>query len=166
MSAAKKLPKGLPALPPLPDGYGKWEYMGREWRGFGPYQAFHSFDMENAPELRQWRTVQTGMSVGNPLVYYIRAVKRPAKKAAKAKPGKVVTAELLYQAKTSARFAKGAPVFVLPADAESVAAMVTQCRDAAFDLWLRNGKSAKPIDARTTVEAVLASIGISAKGAK
>jgi len=84
------------------------------------------------------------------------AVKRPAKKAAKAKSVKVTAKRRLL--------GNNIPVFVLPADAESVARMVSQAHEAiAADPDYAGIAHHQYLD---LVWTVFGSIGIKAKGAK
>lgn len=113
MSTAKKLPKGLPALPPVPVGWDAWEYMGQGWTGpVSPSQWWAVY------EHGKWTTYwhKDWSPSGFPRIHYIRAIKRPAAKKAKGK--RVV-------AKRGSCIAMG-ECFVLPADAASVERMTEQ----------------------------------------
>jgi hypothetical protein len=35
LPAATAIPEGLPPLPPVPEGYSRWEYRGKGWRSEG-----------------------------------------------------------------------------------------------------------------------------------
>lgn len=88
MSTTKKLPKGLPALPPVPKGYSRWEYMGVGWtdrNNRSPWAFFY------APAYEKWiRRAITRIPSGTRGVHYIVAVRdaKPAKKKAAAKSAK------------------------------------------------------------------------------
>lgn len=218
--SAKKLPKGLPELPPVPRGYSEWEYLGFGVVKVGVFYGA-SFDptIENKWEIGTW-------DGGNPDAHYLRAVKKRASKPAakppyapagkigaphfavvtgtanEAKPAPKIPAHVLRNAAElaamgdeakkaaqkarapvkafvgyvpcptittrrpgvylsgSASASKTVPVFVLPADAESVEAMVRQVYDQIISL----GHNAHVTEA--TAKAVLGALGIKAKGAK
>ncbi len=77
----KKLPKGLPELPPIPAGYDAWEYLGK-----GPIGR--SLINEYADSCDDGDTSWSAYAginqfEGDGCGHYIRAIKHPAPKVAK-----------------------------------------------------------------------------------
>jgi hypothetical protein len=134
MSTPTKLPAGLPALPPVPDGYDRWEYKGLGYKGsrFEPYAHCNLIPDE-------WiMGGSSGGANGVSSLYYIVAVRdaKPAKKATKKKAkrvkvrvGRVIgsrTVGLCSEMSSSSR------VLVIPFDAASREAIVEQMVDVMF----------------------------------
>lgn len=159
MSAAKKLPAGLPKLPPVPEGFDAWEYMGKGWAGECEHSALL---IHEKGEWVHW----SGKCLGTQWAHYIRAIKRPAKlkKPKQAKAVKAVRHCVLGGGRTSRirntkPLPEGSDCFVLPADKASVERMREQAMRAVI-----NDPDATLGD---TITAVFASIGItSTKGRK
>lgn len=178
MSTAKTLPKGLPALPPVPAGFDAWEYHPR-FKSNGPVGAPWGVCDDLAEYLfRNWNSTISGLghpsdsTVGN-CDHYIVAIKRPAKlkqpkqaQAVKAKRvyGIFSEPETIHVTKKGAKYFAGfqAPkvtsLLVLPADAASVGRMREHIA-GALEPYAKFPEVA--------ANAVLASLGItSAKGRK
>lgn len=82
------LPKGLPKLPSVPDGYDAWEYMGiGKKEGIPNLSGFASIAYWPDKPTREWDIDLMGWLEGTLTdAHYCRAIKRPApakKKAAK-----------------------------------------------------------------------------------
>lgn len=66
---AKKLPAGLPPLPPVPEGFDGWEYMGKGWVSAEPV-AYGAFK----PGYTDWVVHKSSQSAGSLIHHYIRAI--------------------------------------------------------------------------------------------
>lgn len=158
-----KLPKGLPKLPPVPDGYDAWKLCG--WGKLNHHQTHGRPWNSCSATSGEWPPTNagSGMPSGFRDRYYILAVKRPAKTPKHARKGRVV-------ARMSKQFAGAinddfsliggaVPVAILPADAESVERMVEQVKTVFF----RNPPISPTFGAGDMARAVLAAIGIASK---
>lgn len=174
----KKLPAGLPPLPAVLEGYAGWEYMGKGYasKDGEPYRFFD-------PTCGHWSALLGhlgGLSTANRSLHYIRAIKRPAAKPSKAKPacnGRVVAKRMWstdypYCSATITEgrvTAASKPVFVLPADAESVERMVEQGAEAISGNpgWAQFDEKLRELY-RATIRTALAAVGLRAakKGAR
>jgi hypothetical protein len=94
MSTPTKLPAGLPKLPPVPDGYSRWEYKGRKWSDVGYHVYAFADERENS-----WCVYDVPMRPAGGDWHYIVAVRdaKPAKKATKKKAKRVkVRTQIAY----------------------------------------------------------------------
>lgn len=182
-----KLPKNLPPLPPVPDGYDRWKLCG--WGGL-------IMDADGTPWGCAWLRAsdwnvenQTKYNaIGSKSLYYIVAVRDPKpaptirkfRKVAAPKPrkGRVVASKLatsdyhlngsglLLLARGNANAAYPIPVFLLSADSASVERMLEQAAEALAN---RDGFTVLDANApgmayRDRARLALAAIGITAKG--
>lgn len=93
---AVKLPAGLPKLPPVPEGFDRWEYMGKGWLGEpdAPWAWAYPKGLHTGITARDhvWFVdLVNRRTGGDRLVHYIVAVRdpKPIKRPA-AKPSKAV----------------------------------------------------------------------------
>lgn len=97
----KKLPKGLPPLPPVPAGYDAWEYMGTNWDNDGkPVGTPWTSAFKDCPWDKEWGI--TGQLIyssdlkplgsKHPDRHVIRAIKHPAPKPASTNEEKIARA--------------------------------------------------------------------------
>jgi hypothetical protein len=69
IEAASEMPPGLPPLPPVPEGYSRWEYRGKGWAGTGPYAISEGSGDE-------WSSTEgPANACGHDRYHYIEAVK-------------------------------------------------------------------------------------------
>lgn len=95
------LPKGLPPLPAVPEGYSAWEYMGLNWKSSGPVGAPFGacygtldatwYERASAKELGR----ETDALDYDHHCHIIRAIKRPAP-ANKQPKAKAVKANFIW----------------------------------------------------------------------
>jgi hypothetical protein len=143
MSTANKLPANLPALPPVPDGWHSWEYMGEGYVS----EKVEPFGYASTGD-SHWYVEMKSTAIGDdcPTLHYIRAIKRPAK-LKQPKQAQAVKAELWHRSDNALEWSRlsgmvrmhreggentpmNNPVFVLPADAASVERMIEQVAQA------------------------------------
>lgn len=168
MSAAK-LPKGLPKLPPVPEGFDAWELMPAGYISSAPGVIAFTTAKRFPKVPHRWRIGVNAYGLDG--LVYIRAIKRPAK-LKKPKQAQAVKAKIQYVSTNGAL-----PLvrhFVLPADAASVERMVEQVARAMAAheyatvkgwAWRQDARCDKLWIAQS--RAALASLGItSAKGRK
>jgi hypothetical protein len=78
MSAVKKLPKGLPALPPIPPGWDAWELRG--WGGLAREANETPWGCAIIDDCyTDWNVNTCDKSHGLTFLFYIEAVKHPKK---------------------------------------------------------------------------------------
>lgn len=152
-----KIPNNMLPLPIIPRGFHAWEPLG-----YGPVSIV-SNDHVCGFELGEWGDRGPFRWSGDShTVFYIRAIKRPAAKPspAKAKLAKAKLAGKPVKAPTLAKrglLGGNIPVFMLPADAASVAHMEGQAANA---INIETGHHIKTCHA--IAKAALASLGIRA----
>lgn len=73
------LPDNLPPLPPVPDGFDRWEYRGTEWKDArkAVYATVNTAISEEATA-DNW-SLQSARPMGARWFHYIEAVREPAK---------------------------------------------------------------------------------------
>ena len=162
-----KLPKNLPALPPVPEGYSRWEYKGKAWNsGDKPVGAPWAVGETG----RSWVVLPEQWRFGFRNGHYIVAVRDP-KPAPKKRERRVVaikgvstltpTTFGIISVFPETKDTYLTPVVLLPADAASVARMQDQAYYAVV------AETDLPADACERIaRAALAAIGISAKGGR
>ena len=76
------LPDNLPPLPPVPDGFDRWEYRGTEWKDArkAVYATVNTAISEEATA-DNW-SLQSARPMGARWLHYIEAVRDPAKPSA------------------------------------------------------------------------------------
>ena len=147
-----KLPKGLPSLPPVPEGYDAWEYVGIGWSGYAKHYAWHH------KTIKRW-TLSYGMATGNTALHYIRAIKHPAPKVAKKAEVKAVIHHFPITTSGEAAFrsteddAKEYPFALL--NVSDQAALIIQAGNAIYYDRDNHGS-----DHQKQARAVLVSLGI------
>jgi hypothetical protein len=169
MSTPTKMPAGLPALPPVPDGYSRWEYKGKGWRNNGkPVGAPWGVAYTGGSDWWEHSGMRTDTAkLGQPnaticeghSLHVIVAVRdaKPAKKATKKKAKRVkVRARVMFTCGEDnvtvpierAKYYSGpypvSPVLVIPFDAASREAIVEQMAEellAVHRLHLVKGKA-------------------------
>jgi hypothetical protein len=69
------LPPNLPPLPPVPEGFDRWEYRGMGWEK----PTARTFAVSYAPDYRNWKVVANKEPQGANWCHYLEAVREPAK---------------------------------------------------------------------------------------